>query len=97
MASPMRSGRRRRGLEEVGVCEWGKSTVVRVNVPAGLSYTGRNRWTRKPVDSCLAPLVAALNRGGILTASSCCGHGREPGFVLLQDGRVLIVSRKEPE
>lgn len=27
------------------------------------------------VDSCIAPIVAALNDGGIPTVGSCCGHG----------------------
>lgn len=44
-------------------------------------------------DPCLAPLVTALNDGGISTVASCCGHGRRPGFVALDDGRVLVVAR----
>ena len=43
------------------------------------------------VDDCIVDIVAALNAGGVLTAASCCGHGRLPGSVLLDDGRELLV------
>jgi len=42
-------------------------------------------------DPCLAPLVSALNMGGLPTVASCCGHGRRPGSVVLADGRELLV------
>ena len=43
------------------------------------------------IDPCLAPIVKALNDGGILTAASCCGHGGGMGDIWLDDGRVLAV------
>lgn len=42
-------------------------------------------------DPCLAPLVGALNSGGVTTVASCCGHGRRPGNIALDDGRELLV------
>lgn len=42
-------------------------------------------------DPCLAPLVAALNTGGLRTVASCCGHGRRPGQIALADGRELFI------
>lgn len=42
-------------------------------------------------DPCLAPLVKALNDGGIRTVASCCGHGRMDGTVALADGRELLI------
>jgi hypothetical protein len=42
-------------------------------------------------DPCIAPLVAALNTGGVATTWSCCGHGRRPGAIGLADGRQLHV------
>ena len=42
-------------------------------------------------DPCLAPLVKALNVGGIATVASCCGHGRRPASVALADGRELLL------
>jgi hypothetical protein len=52
--------------------------------------------TGKPTvwcDPCIAPLIKALNDGGIGTLASCCGHG-EPerlGWVMLADDRVLHI------
>lgn len=43
-------------------------------------------------DPCLAPLIGALNDGGIGTVASCCGHGRRPGNVVLADGRELVIA-----
>lgn len=42
------------------------------------------------IDSCLAPLVDALNKGGVKTISSCCGHGKGWGFVQLEDRLIII-------
>lgn len=42
-------------------------------------------------DPCIAPLVAALNAGGLPTLASCCGHGHRPGRVTLRDGRELMI------
>lgn len=47
--------------------------------------------THAPVDPCIAPLVQVLNDGGMLTTSSCCGHGQRPGTITLADGRELLV------
>jgi hypothetical protein len=43
------------------------------------------------VDACLADVVLALNKGGVATTASCCGHGKESGSILLRDGRELVV------
>jgi hypothetical protein len=40
-------------------------------------------------DPCLAPLVEALQPIG--TIASCCGHGKQPGSVVLADGRELMI------
>ena len=68
-----------------------KTEMLLVNIPAHLSHTGEARWEYKPIDSCIAPIVAALNDHDILTASSCCGHGEYLGSIILQDGRVLLI------
>ena len=49
------------------------------------------------IDPCLMPLVAALNGAGLKTLASCCGHGRRPASVLLEDGREIIVARSWEE
>lgn len=78
------------------MCEWDTTTDLLVVVPAHLSYTGEDRVAVKPIDSCIAPIVLALNMAGIQTVASCCGHGRGPGFIALADGRELVI-RAEPE
>ena len=45
------------------------------------------------IDPCIAPLINALNNGGIRTVASCCGHGRRPGNIALTDGRELVICR----
>ena len=43
------------------------------------------------VDFCIAPFVVALNTAGLQTAASCCGHGKMPGNILLEDGTSIII------
>lgn len=73
------------------MCKWGTEVILRVPIPADDSRDGRARWAEKGVDLCIAPIVQALNGAGILTASSCCGHGKADGSILLQDGRHLTI------
>ena len=74
------------------MCEWGTTVTVEVTVPANLSRTGRERVAPKDVDSCIAPMVVALNAAGIATVASCCGHGRRPGNIALADGREMVIA-----
>lgn len=74
------------------MCDWGTNTVVRVKVPAHLSCTGEERWRDFGIDSCIAPIVKALQDGGIDMLASCCGHGKGPGRIDLADGRVLTIA-----
>jgi hypothetical protein len=43
------------------------------------------------IDWCIHHIVAALNAGGIETVASCCGHGKQPGSIVLADGRELVI------
>lgn len=44
------------------------------------------------IDRCIAPIVKALNKAGIRTITSCCGHSlTNNGYIELQD-RLLIVT-----
>ena len=40
----------------------------------------------------IAPLVKALNKGGVATVASCSGHGHRPGNIILADGRELFIA-----
>ena len=44
------------------------------------------------IDFCIHHIVAALNAGGIRTVASCCGHGKIPGRIDLEDRRILKIA-----
>lgn len=73
------------------MCKRGTTTKVRVKIPADLSSTGKRKWEFCEVDSCIAPLVKALQKAGIGTIGSCCGHGEWEGYILLEDERRLLI------
>ena len=75
------------------MCRWGRHRRCLVTMPAHLSHTGKARRRWVGVDSCIADIVRALNKGGVKTANSCCGHGKRRGTITLHDGRELIVSK----
>lgn len=73
------------------MCKWGTETMLNVTIPAHLSHTGEAREDIKGIDSCIAGIVKALNDGGVTTISSCCGHGRSNGLIMLAGGRELVI------
>lgn len=48
-------------------------------------------WHQVGIDECIAPIVEALNQAEVFTLASCCGHGNQPGSIVLRDGRELRV------
>ena len=74
------------------MCKDGNYQVVRVKIPADLSSTGKEKWKDVSIDYCIADVVDALQKDGIDMRGSCCGHGRMPGYIQLQDGRLLILT-----
>jgi hypothetical protein len=73
------------------MCKYGEYERVKVTVPSDLSFTGKDRKAVKLIDKCIAPLVRALNQGGVKTRDSCCGHGKGQGYIQLWDGTVLHI------
>jgi len=73
------------------MCKHGEEVILRVPIPANLSWTGCFRWEEKSVDACIASIVQALNDAGVYTSGCCCGHGKENGSIFLHDGRTLVV------
>lgn len=69
------------------MCEWG----THVEVENLLAFNGD--WHRRTwkIDACIAPIVKALDGGGVETVQSCCGHGKGPGRIDLVDGRALFL------
>ena len=74
------------------MCKWGTEKLVWVKIPADLSCTGKEKWKHASIDSCIAPIVKALQEGDIDMRGSCCGHECNVGDIHLQDGRVLIIA-----
>ena len=64
---------------------------VNVRISSDLSATGKTNFRIKQIDSCIAPIVEALQKNGIDMRGSCCGHGKAFGHILLEDGRVLVI------
>jgi hypothetical protein len=77
------------------MCRHGKYELVRVRIPKDLSCSGRAKWKRMRIDRCIAPIVQALQEGGINMRGSCCGHGRGDGEIELADGRKLTLLKTE--
>ena len=73
------------------MCKQGNDILLNVPIPAHLSHTGEFRWDVKAIDSCIAPIVDALNKAGIYTSGCCCGHGESDGDIILHDGRTLVI------
>jgi hypothetical protein len=73
------------------MCQDRSGVRVRVRIPASLSCTGRAKWKRVGIDRCIAPIVKALQEGGINMEGSCCGHDKTVGNIALADGRVLFI------
>ena len=76
------------------MCDWGTTISVPVKIAADLSCTGRSRWKYAEIDSCIAPTVRALQEAGVDMRSSCCGHGKSDGYIELQDGVLLLISKR---
>ncbi len=76
------------------MCEWNDNVEVNVKIPADLSHTCKEYWKMMNIDKCIAPIVKALQEGGIDMRFSCCGHRMEEGEIILQDGRVLIIKNE---
>lgn len=73
------------------MCEWGHTKLLEVTIPANHSSTGKPKRKTVDIDSCIFPIVKALNDAGIATLASCCGHGKRPGIISLADGRELSI------
>ena len=73
------------------MCQRREEARVRVKICPDLACSGKAHWKYAMIDWCVAPLVRALQRGGIDMHSSCCGHGRTTGSIDLHDGRSLLI------
>ena len=81
------------------MCKWGTCVEMEFEVPAWASHTGKARMKMTKIDSCIVPIIKALNAADIKTVGSCCSHGNSNGSIHLEDGRklVIIYHNKLPE
>lgn len=50
------------------------------------------------IDLCIAKLVASLEAGGFGPVASCCGHGKLPPSVIIEnDMWILVLTREQGE
>lgn len=77
------------------MCEHNTTEKVLVTIPGRLSHTETEYQKIVSIDKCISMIVRALNAFGIMTDSSCCGHGKERGHILLQDGRMLWIEKND--
>jgi len=67
------------------MCEHGDTVILE------LPIVGDIRCGSADIDRCIAPIIKAMNAGGIITKACCCGHGKVMGYIQLADGRYLGV------
>lgn len=77
------------------MCIHGDTVPCDVTILASHSHEGVDVVKSKPIDSCIADIVRALERAGIHMYGSCCGHGDSPGDIPLADGRRLRIIRDD--
>jgi hypothetical protein len=65
----------------------GGTTTVLLPTPERVAKHRTNPDTGIAVDACIADVVAHLWANDVWTLSSCCGHGRKPPGLVLNDDR----------
>jgi hypothetical protein len=68
------------------MCKWGTYKILKLHKPKEYS---KRKFAY--IDSCIFPIVKALNKAKIETVSSCCGHNKGLGGIMLKDGRELLI------
>lgn len=66
------------------MCVSGDRVWTPVHVDSSVAHEGFAIVKEMPIDRCLVPLVRELDRRGIRMLSSCCGHGRLDGVILIK-------------
>jgi len=62
------------------MCKYGSDSPVKLN---DRSFWGGKKTVR--VDSCIAPVIQAIQDAGLRTSSCCCGHGRGASLIVWED------------
>jgi len=64
---------------------------IRADVKTAIATERQLPYKQEEIDAEVLALVNALNFGGIPTIGSCSGHGKEHGYIILEDERTLII------
>ena len=67
------------------MCKYGNTVALKIK---GKTIT---------VDSCISELVKKLNKIGLRTVASCCGHNKRPANIALKDGKEIILCKNYKE
>lgn len=78
--------------EEGPMATWARRTTQPLPWGDEPSALLTHRGKSFSVDASIAPIVEALNAGGVPTVASCSGHGKTVGVVSLKDGRELLIA-----
>lgn len=77
------------------MCEGTRLVKVFGHIPndLGCEYWDRSGWVwhTVPIDACIADLVGMLNKQGIYTLASCCGHRAKGGIAILEEDVERII------
>ena len=76
------------------MCKHGDTRLLKLRIPADLIHNGAPYIKEVSIDRCILSIIDGLNRAGIYTRGSCCGHGKKDGIISLEDGRNLIIQNK---
>lgn len=77
------------------MCQHGDRTMTEVHVHWSIAHEETEVYKPMPIDTCIAPLVKALDDLGIRMLGSCCGHGEMYGQISLVAGGVIIIEQHE--
>ena len=72
-----------------------KTKDIEVYIVPRLHHTGQGNRRVCKIDACIADIVEALDDAGIVMTHSCCGHNKNNGDILLEDGRKLVIVHKK--
>lgn len=63
------------------MCKWGTDKIIKIS------------GKKVAVNNCIADLILKLNKLGIKTTGSCCGHNENPLSILFRlDGKVYEIT-----
>lgn len=66
--------------------DFGSVPEVRLKMLVSISPEGERTYKNVMIDACIAPVIQHLWNNGVPTGGSCCGHGKKPPSIVLEQG-----------